>query len=517
MFKKVDIRKLKPKLLRKTSNGTGSGGDEKQSKIDDSSANETDDIADKEKMMDESAPPPQQQQQEQEQLDGIEEFENNTGNLDWTNEDDEEDKDENENESENEDEEEEEDVHKILRDIEIPDFNLSVDSIDDDKNNCDDHSIDYENQLQREEVFSKRYHPRKSEEKELYDISSRLGVSTSSIRLTTCSNTLHELLFGDHSIVLKKGPINFNDQNCELFLLTDGFISVYQNINIYNPLESKYDTCHFWSDIEFIKVAYHGTLLIKMQTGESYNLIGVSDGEDMKSWLRVIEHIVTLHAIHDTTPKKSSSTTRRTDVLGWQYILIHQPGYTAAVSGDFKLMGNPNPKILNQLDEYNQSSPLHYALQYEPCSAIVVDSLLRMGADPNLLDGEGRSAMYYAQRNELSDIEEILKDSGGRTSKLAEMEVRGELFAGVDQADKNTERRREIEQAVKDNKATEAAAKSQSAQSQMSQNMTAMIERGEKISEMDDKARQLNEEAQNYGKLASQLKDQMKNKKWYQF
>jgi hypothetical protein len=34
---------------------------------------------------------------------------------------------------------------------------------------------------------------------------------------------------------------------------------------------------------------------------------------------------------------------------------------------------------------------------------------------------------------------------------------------------------------------------------------------------MDDKARQLNEEAQNYGKLASQLKDQMKDKKWYQF
>jgi len=515
MFKKVDIRKLKPKLLRKTSNGTGSDGDEKQSKIDNSSANETNDIADKERITDESAPPPRQQQQQQ--LDGIEGNENNIGNLDSTNEDDEEDKDENENEEE----EEEEDVHKLLQDIEIPDFNLSVDSIDDDKNNCDDHIIDYENQLQREEVFSKRYHPRKSEEKELQDISSRLGVSTSSIRLTTCSNTLHELLFGNHSIVLKKGPISFNDHNCELFLLTDGFISVYQNINIYNPLESKYDTCHFWSDIEYIKFANHGTLLIQMQRGESYDLIGVSDGEDMKSWLRVIEHIVTLHAIHDTTPNKSSSTstttTIKTDVLGWQYKLIHQSGYTAAVSGDFKLMGNPNPKILNQLDEYNQSSPLHYALQYEPCNAIIVDSLLSMGADPNLPDGEGRSAMYYAQRNELSDIEEILKDNGGKISKLAELELRGELFAGVDQAEKNTERRREIEQAVKDNKATEAAAKSQSAQSQMSQNMTAMIERGEKISEMDDKARQLNEEAQNYGKLASQLKDQMKDKKWYQF
>jgi hypothetical protein len=516
MFKKVDIRKLKPKLLKKTSKGTGSGGDDEKSKIDNSSANnETDDIGDKEIITDESAPPPPQQQQQQ--LLGIEENENNTSSPDWTKEVDEEEENENENENEKE-----EDVHKILQDIEIPDFNLSVDFVDDDNNsNRDDHSIDYESRLQREEVFSKRYRPRKSEEKELQDISSRLGVSTSSIRLTTCSNTLHELLFGNRSIVLKKGPISFNDHNCELFLLTDGFISVYQNINIYNPLESKYDTCHFWSDIEYIKFANHGTLLIQMQTGESYNLIGVSDGEDMKSWLRVIEHIVTLHAIHDTTPNKSSSTstttTIKTDVLGWQYKLIHQSGYTAAVSGDFKLMGNPNPKILNQLDEYNQSSPLHYALQYEPCNAIIVDSLLRMGADPNLPDGEGRSAMYYAQRNELSDIEEILKDNGGKISKLAELELRGELFAGVDQAEKNTERRREIEQAVKDNKATEAAAKSQSTQSQMSQNMNAMIERGEKISEMDDKARQLNEEAQNYGKLASQLKDQMKDKKWYQF
>jgi Synaptobrevin len=43
-----------------------------------------------------------------------------------------------------------------------------------------------------------------------------------------------------------------------------------------------------------------------------------------------------------------------------------------------------------------------------------------------------------------------------------------------------------------------------------------MIERGEKIEEMDDKARQLNEQAKTYGDLAAQLKNNVKNKKWYQ-
>jgi len=430
--------------------------------------------------------------------------EDNIDSLDWNKEDkiDKEFKDRDEDENENE-----EDVQKILQDIEIPDFNFSIDSADDDNDDCG-RIVDNGSQLQREEVFSKWYHPSKSEGELLQDLSSRLGVSSSIIRLTKQADTLQELLSGNHSIVLKKGPINFNDQDCELFLLTDGFIAVYQKINIYNPLESRYDTCHFWSDIEFVKFVNSGTLVIQMQSGESYNLVAVSNEEDLKSWRRDIEQAVTLHTIHDA---KSTIT----DVLGWQYKLIHQSGYTAAVTGNMNLMGNP--ENLNSLDTYNQWSPLHYALQCEPCSAEIVEALLRMGADPNLLDGEGRSAMYYAERNKLSGIEKILKENGGRTSKLAELEVRGELFGGVDQAEKNTDERREIEQAIKDNKAAEAAGKYQSAQSQMNQNMAAMIKRGEKINTMDDKARQLNEEAKNYGKLASQLKDQMRIKKWYQF
>lgn len=419
--------------------------------------------------------------------------------------------------SEDRDDEEDYDVHKMLQDIKIPDFSLIDFTNKEDphhnKNNndgCNCSSDDCSQLIEREEIFSKRYHPSTSERGELCGLSARLGVSSSSIRLSTCSNTLHDLLFGNHSIVLKKISVSFNKYSCELFLLTDGFIAMYRDINVYNPLESRYHASHFWWDIEFVNCLKSDGVEFRMKSGESYNIVREPNGGDMAtSWIQAIEHSIILNTIH----KLESSTI--TDVLGWQYKLIHRAGYTAVITNDMQLMGNPTD--LNTLDDYNQCSPLHYALQSEDCHPEIVEALLRMNADPNLIDGEGRSAMYYAQRNELLDIEKILKDNGGRPSQLAEIEARGELFGGVHQATKNSEKRREIEQIVKGNKAAEAAGKAQSTQSQMSQNMAAMIERGETIDDIDDKARQLKEEAKNYGKLASQLKHQMKNKKWYQF
>ena len=68
-----------------------------------------------------------------------------------------------------------------------------------------------------------------------------------------------------------------------------------------------------------------------------------------------------------------------------------------------------------------------------------------------------------------------------------------------------------------ENKAAEAQTKAQATQNIMSQNMNAMIERGEKIQAMDNKAQQLNDEAKAYSKMASQLSNQAKNRKWYQF
>mmetsp|Transcript_2692 Transcript_2692/g.6408 ORF Transcript_2692/g.6408 Transcript_2692/m.6408 type:complete len:501 (-) Transcript_2692:184-1686(-) len=422
-----------------------------------------------------------------------------------------------EEEESEEAEEEEEDLMKMLEDLEIPDFEMSdsnfgADAVAEpveDVSTEEEISVDYEEQIRREEVFSKRYRTSKVEAKELQNLAERLRVSTSNFRLTACQNTMYELLFGNHSIVLKRGPISFQNQECELYLLTDGFIAAYKNVNDYNPLESKYETCQFWSEVEFVEVANFGTLKIQMKHGESFQICCSSEGEDLPTWLGAIERVIILNTIH------GSKDSTITDVFGWQYQIIHKPAYTAAVMADMKLMGNP--RNINGLDDYNQSSPLHYAVQREPCSADIVDALLRGGADPNLPDGDGHSAMYYAERNSLSEIEGILKQYGGSKSKLAEMELRGELFGGVEDANVRLERRREIEQAVKENKAAEAQTKAQATQNIMSQNMNAMIERGEKIQAMDNKAQQLNDEAKAYSKMASQLSNQAKNRKWYQF
>lgn len=118
---------------------------------------------------------------------------------------------------------------------------------------------------------------------------------------------------------------------------------------------------------------------------------------------------------------------------------------------------------------------------------------------------------------------EILKTGGGQKSKLAEMEMRGELFSGVEAANQKVEHRRERdrivkehEQAMKDQKAVEALAKAEGAQNEMSKAMGALIERGEKIEQMDQKTKDLEAEAKTFGDLAARLKDEVKNKKWYQ-
>lgn len=406
------------------------------------------------------------------------------------------------NESENDEEETDEDVHKLLDDLDIPDFNFSQDFDFDQKSDVGGKGEDHAKQMKREEVYSKRYHPSKGEKNELSELASRLGVSSSGFRMSSSASALHELLFGNHSIILKKGPISSKDQNCDMYILTDGFVLAYQSVSVFNPLGSRYEACHLWCDVEYVDLARAGTLHLQMISGESYELFAVSDGENVRTWCDAIERVALQQMMHD--PKAAE----RTKVYGWQHSVIRRPGFTAAVTGDMKLMGNP--RNLNELDVYNKSAPLHYAMQHDPLDRDLVEALLRLGADPNVPDGDGQSAMYFAQRNQLDDIVSILQEHGGKDSKLAEMELRGELFGGIEQATRNTEKRRENE------KAAEAAARAQAAQSQMSKNMAAMIERGEKIEEMDNKARELNEQAKTYGDLASQLKKNMKDKKWYQ-
>mmetsp|Transcript_43547 Transcript_43547/g.105565 ORF Transcript_43547/g.105565 Transcript_43547/m.105565 type:complete len:585 (-) Transcript_43547:240-1994(-) len=434
------------------------------------------------------------------------------------------DDDDDENEGGGDNEEREEDINQMLEDMEIPDFNLSVDfdAIDaasqrsGPSRRLSSTIDDYEDRIEREEVYSRRYRPNIDEAKELQELATALGATSSMSSFTSSSaSNLYSLLNGNHSIILMRAHIGYNDRDCELILLSDGFVLAYRDVSTFNILGSRYETCHLWKSVDHVTTAKVGRLtlsFLKDMNENDLDLVASSDGPNVRTWFDYIEKVFVSNVMND------SSSTVPKDCIGWQYRLIHKPAYTAAVMSDFTLMGSPSDpaRDLNTTDEYNESTPLHYAMQADPCDAIIIDALLRYGADPNKPDGDGRTAMYFAQRNHLDDIEPLLKQFGGKDSNLAEMELRGELFGGVEEAQKRTEERREKEQIIKDQKAAETACKAQSAQSQMSKNMAAMIERGEKIQEMDDKARQINSEAKDFGDMAKQLKRDMKNKKWYQ-
>ena len=121
-----------------------------------------------------------------------------------------------------------------------------------------------------------------------------------------------------------------------------------------------------------------------------------------------------------------------------------------------------------------------------------------------------------AERNKLDDILQLLKEFGGKQSKLAKIELKGLLFGSAPEAARKAEERREKERAMQEYKAAESAAKAESAKNTMNENMNALLQRGEKINAMHEKTQVLQNEAKTYADLASQLKEQVKGKKWYQ-
>jgi len=285
--------------------------------------------------------------------------------------------------------------------------------------------------------------------------------------------------------------------------------------------EKKYEACHLWSQVDFCQKIGETKFKIEITPEKRYEFITTTDDADeegaaaCKSWFDAVERTVIAHLMNQGRPKSYP------DPVGWQYRLVRTPGYSSAVIGDPGIVGKPrNP---NDLDAYNGMAPLHYAVRQESASVNVVKALLDRGADPNVEDAEGRSAMYFAERNENKETLRLLERSGGTRSQLAENEQRGELFGGVEEAAELTEKRRDAEKLAEEEKeaekAAKAAEKARKAQSEMEGAMNALVERGEKIQKIDEKTQELQAEAKNFRDMASQLKEmtEKKNKKWFPF
>ena len=310
---------------------------------------------------------------------------------------------------EEEEEEEEEDYDQMLENLDFDaSFNMSDDEDEDDDKSKDEDdeepvveeeqtgeidwlAIPYNKRLRRDEVFSKRYKPSKREKKELKKIASDIGVNNI---LQSKSESVETLLFGDHSILLKRGPMTLNKSEVELLVFTDGFLISYKKVNKFNPLAKRYEHCHLWSDVEYCESSIADMVVIQLLTGERIRLeIPSYEKDNVTTWMNCFENVIIEYALHNNDDVDNDIL----ESLGWQYRLIHKAGFSAAVTGKLGLIGKSLGTYVNQLDKYNQFAPLHYALQQEDCNVDVVKALLNAGANPNLEDADGRSPMYYGK------------------------------------------------------------------------------------------------------------------------
>lgn len=317
--------------------------------------------------------------------------------------------------------EDEEDIDTMLANLEIPDFDLPLDNpshagADDDDDEKESSttteifdSVDWQKRMRRDEVYSKRYRPSSGEAKELETVALALGLSSSSDFLAVMAKSmglaskitenLHELFYGKHSILLSVVRVEWEGNDCELLLLTDGFVLKYAAYNSFNPMGKRYETCHLWTEVDYCERLNPVSIAIQVKdAGNSgrYELEATEKkgGESLGTIFKQLERVITQHAL-------ICGPSSGTETLGWQHQRIHSPGFTAAVTGNIKLLGKPSESQINEPDVYNHFTPLHYAVQQDECDIDVIKALLRAGADPNLPDDDGRSAMYYGKNNVL--------------------------------------------------------------------------------------------------------------------
>jgi hypothetical protein len=189
----------------------------------------------------------------------------------------------------------------------------------------------------------------------------------------------------------------------------------------------------------------------------------------------------------------------RTTALGWQHAIVYTPAFSEAVNNVPLARSCDVATMINAKDEYNQLTPLLYAVKLGHLEAAA--SLLQDGqADPNQACGDdGTLPLYWADASPA--MTELLLRHGAK--KVDNDSRRHELFGRVEATQAIVDRQRLLQQQV-------AAVEAEN--TTMRHNVHLLNERGQKIEDMGDKARELNNNAAEFKSLASQLKAQMKQK-----
>ncbi|CAB9503362.1 EFh [Seminavis robusta] len=411
----------------------------------------------------------------------------------------------------------------------------------------------------RPEIYSRHYKPNPQERAELEQIATLLGVKSGLLK-SGGKNPLESIFGGGGngddatkdedphnpqcqwnrlvvgkatqqtqnlpiSLLLKQGTVLYKDvdddgettthHGCQLLLFTRGFLIAKpetvsaglfgrQKSEILTPLGSA-----LWTNVRQIQTTVHQTLKLTCHDGTT--TFEVLPSQDVATWTKVLQTAaIQAHA-------QFLSAAQHTE-RGWQYRLCQTHWFTEAVTGVWEDVGlefatkDSAEQGLDQLDSYNHYAPLHYATRAGHLD--VIQHLLQAGANPNVEDGEGKTPMYYAERDQLHHaIVSVLTEFGGTHSQKAEEEMRGELFGKVADTERAREEKREAEASA----AKAAQEKAATAQSQMAQNLNAMHKRGEMIEELGDKASDLQDGAQDYADMAAQLKEKLKKKSVWGF
>jgi hypothetical protein len=420
----------------------------------------------------------------------------------------------------------------------------------------------WKQRLDRDEVFSRHYKPTPEEEKELKDVASFVGANSSN------SKDLFNPEEKPRSILLKRGPIllaitssstNQRLEERELIMLTHGFVlaKVVTGILALARLISRaLELAELYEDVEYVRdnpMTKQPSFVVKTTSQEFH--FYCSSLKSKHYWLDAWERVLVQNRLRSK---------HRPTKIGWQHELVQTSLFTAAVTGSAATLqsattnSNSQDGDPNALDKYNQLGVLHYAVMNHQNH--ILEYLLEDGkAFFDLPDGDGRTPMYYAQRDGNHEAVELLKKFGASSSDLYDLEQHGELTRDVKEFDEQQRVRlerqkryqREVEEAEfkakleamradgtssngKDKKgnffrklshhkeevessaaAKDAQDKTASAKTAMNENMRLIQERGEKINELKNRTDRMENNVAEYAELAAQLKAKSKAKKWY--
>ena len=318
--------------------------------------------------------------------------------------------------------------------------------------------------LARKEIYSKRYRPTNPEQEEMTTLEEWLGIpeARKSRNKTVVvqqwmqlhpSAALAASQNSPPSIVLKRGPVAWSSQkDCELILLTRGFV-LARRVFAYIP---RFQLGDLWTNVE--KVTPTGLNSFAIVCGVTMKTLEFQceTTSEQQAWMNALRVVVLQSYTHSALSNgataaggavmASSSQSQRLlhnnmspeyqpndeeddnpFPLGWQYKLVQTPWFSEAVTGQVRLDSNMLDQMdnrnLNELDSYNQCAPLHYATSFNHVDAMRF--LLQAGADPNLVDGVGRTPTEIAIEEELPEsTTELLKSYGGKGPKASKDEKR---------------------------------------------------------------------------------------------